>query len=315
MPNGTGADYAVSESGVLAYIPGGPVQGNKTILQFTDRKGVSQPLTDPVLWGAGRLSPDGKLIANGIKTDRGQDIWVYDVERRTPTRLTFDENSLHPIWSPDGRSIAYQNDLQGKHGIYRVAADGSGKPQLLVGTESPAVPHSWSRDNLVYSQAGADKKRHLWILPMGGKPSQLGDTAFNEIEGQISPDGKWIAYQSNEAGAFEVYVQPFPAGGGKIRISTHGASYPRWAPNGKELFYWENFPEAQAIAVPIQTAPAFHAGIPEPLFKLQQGTTWDVTPDGKHFLTEIVPAKASRGETILGVVNWFEELRHRMPSK
>ena len=177
---------------------------------------------------------------------------------------------------------------------------------------------SWAPDGktLVYWQPGADKNLHLWALPVSGnegerKPALLHDTSFSESNGQISPDGRYLAYVSTESGANEVYVQPFPGPGPKVRISTQGGGAPRWSRSGRELFYW-NTGRTGLLAVDTQTAPVFRAGLPQELFKLSTGTTWDVTPDGKRFLVELVPnGNTLRLET---VVNWFDELRRRVPT-
>ena len=284
-------------------------------------RGVIQPISDPEEWGAGRLSPDGVRVANGIHAGKDQDIWTYELERRTRTRLTFEGLNQNPIWTPDGKWITFSSTLHDKHGLSRVAADASGKAELLLETESVAIPHSWSPDGktLVYSHPGPDKKVHLWAVavPPGapaGKPTQLHDTPFTERDGQVSPDGHWLAYQSMESGAMEVYVQPFPGPGGKIRISTNGGESPRWSRNGKELFYWCYLPEKQLMDAEVQTAPVFRAGISQPLFKSQAGTTWDVAPDGKRFLIEL-PQRGVESRKLQAVVNWFEELRRRVPVK
>ena len=314
-----GGDYSVADSGLLVYMRGAGA-GAKTVLHWADRKGLTQPVSDAQQWGTGRLSPDGSKIANSIHSGSNNlgDIWVYDLERRTPTRLTFEGANENPIWTPDGRWITFAGVRQEKHGIYRVAADASGKPELLVETESQANPHSWLPDGkmLVYAAPGADKRSHLWAISWpGGKPFQLHDTPFTEVDGEISPDGRWLAYQSNQSGPGldEIYVQPFPGPGGKTRISTQGGISPRWSRSGKELFYWSGAPKSLMV-VDIQGGPVLRAGIPQQLFKMTAGTTWDVAPDGKRFLVEISESTGS-GRRMEAVVNWFDELRRRAPVK
>jgi Tol biopolymer transport system component len=220
--------------------------------------------------------------------------------------------------------------IAGKHGIYSIPEDGSGKAELLLATGDRVRPTSWSPDGkaLVYSTAGTDKKTHLWVLPVEagggapsgpgaarGKPYPLHDTAFSEDEGEVSPDGRWLAYTSEESGAPEVYVQPFSVSGpgGKVRISTDGGQSPRWSKNGRELFYWDGT-RSKAMAVDVETTPQFRVGIPNQLFAHFGRTTWDVAPDGKRFLFEQDPSLESGVREMAGVVDWFEELRRRVPA-
>ena len=317
-------EYSVSDNGVLVYMAG-QNQGGKSTLGWIDRQGVQQQLSEPQLWGTGRLSPDGLRVVDSIRGDEDlADIWTFDVERRTLTRLTFGSSSSDPIWTPDARQVTYSSKRSGKNGIYSVPSDGSGKPELLMATEGRAVPCSWTPDGkkLIYSQAGSDKKSHLWTLGAAAsgaasQPALLHDTSFAEFDAEISPDGRSLAYVSNESGAAEVYVQAFPGPGAKVRISTQGGLAPRWSRTGRELLYW--LPSSYSLdrtalaAVDIQHTPIFHAGIPKELFKLRVGTTWDVAPDGKHFLAELLPKSADlHMET---VVNWFDVLTGRVTAR
>ena len=315
-------DYAFSGSGLLVYLAG--QQAGKTVLAWADRKGVVQPASVAQPWGTGRLSPDGRRVANEIQTSSGGsgDIWIYELERKTLTRLTFEGSNQYPIWTPDGRRVTFGSMLSGKHGISWVPADGSGRAELLVATDAAAIPSSWTPDGkfLVYSQPGPNKNNQLWVLPApgtdgAGKAHLLHDAPFSETAAQISPDGRWVAYVSSESGASDVYLQPFPGPGGKLRISTQGGHAPRWSHNGRELFYWSGQGTADLMRVEIQTAPTFRAGLPETLFGLPIGTTWDVAPDGQHFLIEQIPGAEDGGRRLEAVVNWFDELRLRAPAK
>jgi serine/threonine-protein kinase len=313
-----GADYSVSDGGMLAYMFGsGSLGSGDTVLNWADRKGTMLPLSEARSWGTGRLSPDMTHVANGIHSGEGQDIWTYDLVRRTPTRLTFDGKGADPIWSPDGKWITYVDAAPGKTGLYRVASDASGKQEFLAPADANAAPNSWSPDGktLVFSQPGEDKKVHLWALTIpGGKPVRLHQNDAGELNGEVSPDGHWIAYESSESGNKDVYVQPFPAAGAKTRISTDGGSVPRWAHSGKEIFFWRFTTDAQLFSVDVQPGAEFHAGVPQPLFKAFAGTTWDVAADGR-LLVE-TPASATGSERHMEVVvNWFSELTSRVPVK
>jgi len=322
-PSGT-ADYSVSASGVLAYFssPGSGV----TTLAWADRTGQTKVLPGPSrqLWGTGRLSPDGRLVANGISNDRnGRDVWTFDVERGTLTRLSFgaqsDTNDF-PIWTPDGRRVIYSGGADGKHGLYVVPADASARPTQLFATESVAIPSSVTPDGktLIYSEVGPDKRRRLMMLPIGagttGQPQPVHpDAAGTEADGEVSPDGRWIGYESTESGGIEVYVQPYPGPGPKTRISLDGGSTPRWSRDGRELFYWARVPIAKLMSVDIATSPDFRAGTPRELFQQPSTTTWDITSDRNRFLIEL-SARAT-GSTLAIVTNWFEELRRRAPAR
>jgi len=323
-PSGT-ADYSVSVSGVLAYFSSSESGG--TTLAWADRTGQTKALPGQSRqpWGTGRLSPDGRLVANGISNEQnGRDIWTFDVGRGTLTRLSFgtqgDVND-RPIWSPDGRRVFYNGSVEGKRGLYAVPADASAKPTLILSTESSATPRSVTPDGrtLIYSEIGPDKRPRLVVLPipLDGQPGQPQplhpDAAGAETDGQLSPDGHWIAYESNESGSIEIYVQPFPGPGPKSRISLDGGSTPRWAKDGKELFYWARVPIAKLMAVDVVINPTFRAGTPHELFRQPSTTTWDVTADRNRFLVEV--SARSTGSTLAIVTNWFEELRRRAPAR
>jgi eukaryotic-like serine/threonine-protein kinase len=322
-PPGT-ADYSVSASGVLTYFSSPGSAG--TTLAWADRTGQTKvlPGQSRQLWGTGRLSPDGRLVVNGITTDKGgQDIWTYDVERGTLTRLSFgrgtDAND-YPIWTPDGRRVVYSGSVDGKRGLYAVPADASGKPVLVLATESPARPRSITPDGktLIYSEAGPDKRPRLLVLriPVEGQPGEprpLHDAAGAETDAELSPDGRWVAYESSESGGVEVYVQPFPGPGPKLRISLDGGTTPRWSKDGRELLYWARIPIAKLMTVDVVTSPAFRAGTPRELFRQPSTTTWDTTPDRNRFLVEL--SARTGGSTLAIVTNWFEELRRRAPAR
>ena len=322
-PNTALGEYAFSGTGLLVYMEGSG-QGAGTVMGWTDRQGQQQSLSEAQLWGTGRLSPDGQRIANEIEgSDQASgDLWVFEIERHTKTRLTFGGLNQDPAWTPDGKRITFGASVAGKTGVYTVPADGSGKPDLLLATDAFPSPSSWSPDGkwLLYSMTSSGKASRIYVTPVsggaGGAPKPLHDTDSYESDAQISPDGKWVAYISAESGQQEAYVQPFPGPGGKERVSTAGANTVRWAHNGKELFYMvRSGGDPGIFSVDFQAAPSLHIGLPAPVVKAFFGTTWDPSPDGKHFLIEQIPGAEASGRRMDGVNNWFEELTRRVPLK
>lgn len=319
-------NYTLSDSGLLVYKMGGATGLFPSTLEWTDRKGAVQPLPEPPhAWNQVVLSPDGKRAAASIwdRLNTGEpnhsDIWIYDPERGTLTRLTFEGSNGSPVWSPDGRWVAFSSHRGEKYGIYRVPADASGQPELLLATDSFPSLSSWTPDGktLLYVQYAGGKGR-VSMLPVSGsggesKPRLFLESTSNFFEPQVSPDGKWAAYtDSNGARKAEIFVIPFPGPGGKFQISTQGGERPNWSHNGRELFYVER-DTSLLMAVDIRTGPPFVAGRPHPLFKLSNADAeWSETPDGQRFLVERVPELAT---TFVVVTNWFEDLLRRAPKK
>jgi hypothetical protein len=324
---GVGNGFSFSDSSLMAFFRGtSRISGlsKPSKLEWIDRQGSSQPLTEaPHQWQTIAIAPNGKLVAGQIWELRGEDlfvdIWLYDLERRTLTRLTSDGRNQDPVWTPDGRWVTYaSHDLDGtKGGIYRVPADKSGSPELLL-EGSHMWPTSWTPDGktLVYHQVGAGKAS-IWILPAPGsstetKPRLFSRSSSNETMPRLSPDGKWIAYFSDESGKFEVVVEPFPGPGAKLQVSTHGGRFPVWARNGRELYYVE--PDTnQMMAVETQTGSAFHAGQPKAMFKMPNSSIFDVSPDSNRFLVKRPEEAANPGSTLIFITNWFDDLRKRAP--
>ena len=311
------ADYSFADTGLLIYTPGGQQQMAST-LEWSDRKGARQPTAaPPQFYGGLRISPDGERVAAAISgSDFVQsDIWVYEFARGTLTRVTFEGINSAPTWSPDGKRIAFRSFRNEKNNIYVTPIDGSAPAQLLLTRDTNVNPNSWTPDGkaLLYTQTETDGRSHVWVAPVSGtgadgQPQEfLRTPLFSEINAQISPDGKWVAYQSNETGAPQIYVRPFPGPGGKIQISTQPTSTnPRWSRSGRELFYRES--TGQFWVVQVQPGAAFHAGQPQPLVK--QLGVFDVAPDGQRFLLEKSPLAVAGGK-MMAVVDWFEELRRR----
>jgi len=267
--NGRG-NFAVSPNGVLAYFQSGIAGGGGSSaeasdwqLAWIDRGGrVSESAGPPGPYRGIEVSPDGKRVAVHRHEANGGDILVLE-PRGSVTHLTFDashHNSM-PVWSPDGTRIVYSALKQGKWGLYQNLSSGSGKEELLFESAALKAPMSWSPDGkrIVFWVQDPKTGSDLWVLPLEGdkKPAPLIASTANETHGQISPDGKWIAYTSNSTGRNEVYVQPFPSGSGLYRISNRGGDWPRWRRDNKELVY-------HSIALSLD-APAIASAFPGPL--------------------------------------------------
>jgi len=329
--------YAIAHDGTLVYIPGGVTFGAHELV-YVDRSGATKVLTAKKRpYEDFTLSPDGKLIATTIEGPV-TDTWIHDIARDTDTRFTFGVEHRDPAWSADGKRVAYSGYKDGKNVILWKAVDGTGAEEQLMASADPMWPWFWSRDGrfLVVSTTSPVTSDDIWILPMGGdrQPHPLLNAKFSEEWAQISPDGQWIAYDSDDTGREEVYVAPFPffhpstAQGlaQKIRISTEGGLHPQWSPNGRELYYRVSSGEevqrivgrrVKLMAMPIETSPVFKAGTPHVLFEgpfFDSGHDYAVTPDGKGFIF-IRETQPVSGPTEMNVVlNWFEELKRRVPS-
>jgi hypothetical protein len=260
------------------------------------------------------------------------DIWIYDLVRETLTRLTFNEASRYPLWTRDGKRIAFMlSNFPTKSAVYWKAADGTGRDDGLIPEQDlRLMPWSWSSDvkTLVLTEFTLSEGLRFGIdaLPLEGdrKLRLLLKEKYNQLQPQISPDGRWIAYVSVESGKPEVYVRPFPeVNKGKWQVSTSGGNQPLWSPNGRELFY-HNADSVMAVAV--EAGQMFKCGKPESLFRGsytsfydQDEHTWGISLDGRRFLMMKEPGStASAGGAPLKiniVLNWFEELKQRVPAK
>ncbi len=320
-PTAGAAQYSISATGSLVYVPGG-VQADQRRLVWVARNGAEQRAAAPErAYMFPRISPDGQRVAVGT-TENETQIWLYDVSREALTRFTFEGNvNLNATWTPDGKRIAFQSGKEGPPNIYWQHADGSGGLERLTTSEYPHVPMSWSPDGqlLAFIEVNPSTQRDIWILRMSDRKAQpFLKTRFDESVPRFSPDGRWLAYTSNESGRYEIYVQPYPGPGGKWQISTEGGMEPAWNPNGRELFYRSG---DKMMAVDIATQPSFAAGKPRMLFlgpyerSPATSPNYDVSPDGQRFLMlKPVDTGESAPTQINVVLNWFEELKRRVPT-
>ena len=312
-------------NGTLVYFDG--AGGGGVNLVWRDRQGrrlgtIGQPQENIEHLA---LSPDGKSVAvEAEEADGNWDIWVHDAVRGGKTRLTFDPaQDGHPAWSPSGEQITFHSRRGGGDGIFSKPTDGSGEAVLLVGEDAAVRAPDWSRDGkfVIYAaRRSEDTLDDLWYLkPKSGgegfEPAPYLRTAADERIPVFSPDGRYVAYVSGESGRDEVYVRPFPEGGGKWQVSIDGGTQPRWRRDGKELFYVE---EDQLMAVSVSTTQGFSPGTPKLLFRDQwlrspfPKQRYDVSPDGRRFvLREAVEGATGKPPAIRVVMNWYEEFRDR----
>jgi serine/threonine-protein kinase len=342
---------ALSESGTLVYVPAPAVLPgassttlSDTTLVWVDRQGKEEPLgAAPDAYQSLRISPDGTKIALAVRASgNNADIWIWDIPHKTKIKLTFDNAiNLFPIWTPDGKRVVFYSlgGSKGLGGAYWKSEDGTGEAELL-GSKPDRLIIPWS-----FSHDGKTAAIHEYTLaPLGadiGMMSMEGDREMKvllqeeywELEPQISPDGRYVAYLSDESGEGQIYVRSFPEMKGRWQVSNDGGNSPLWSPDGRELFYRNG---DATTAVEVETDPTFKHGNPKILFRGTylsdtpaaniSFTPWDIDPDGKRFLMIKPPATAAVESTteetvtpvpqpkIIVVLNWFEELKDRVPT-
>ena len=308
----------VSRTGVLLYEHGSASGGSQLVWFGRDGKGGDLVVPEIVPYHNPALSPDGKKLAVAIEASGLADIWVIDVERKTRTRITFNaqQYSDKPVWSPDGRTLYLSCGPPGRLHLCRKAADGTGTLEtVLADRDRQEVPQSVSPDGryLAYMRADAQTKTgwDIWALPLTGerKPFPVVATEFLDAAPAISPNGRWVAYNNNESGKMEVYLQPFPSGAGKWQVSTAGGSLPAWRRDGKELYF--RAPDATLMAVEVSGTDTPELGVPRPLFRVAtvapQLGTFTVTPDGSRFIVNALSAQQTT-EPLTLVTNWSADL-------
>jgi len=315
--------FSASE-GILAYRTT-PYFGNVQVGWF-DRSG--KPVGTKGVPGGFRgvdVSPDGERMATHRHDGTGGDIWLFESARPgSMSRLTFDtsEDNSMPIWSPDGSRIVFGSLRNGKWGLYQKSANGTGSEELLIESDLPKMPMSWSPDGkfIVYWVNDPKTRSDQWILPLTGerKPAPFLQSPFNEQWAQVSPDGKWIAYSSDETGRSEIYVRRFPSGDGKWQVSSNGGTFPRWRRDNRELFYMGVGPRRKIVALTVDPAgPNFEYGHPTELFdsgftNFRHGRdylAYAVSPDGQRFLIPRPESTDLASDRITVVLNWTAGLK------
>jgi hypothetical protein len=327
-PAGTGnaiGIFAASPNGNVVFLTGTAFE--LRIAWFNRSGDRTGTLPDHALFQSISLSHDAKRAAVHLvdPMQRNTNVWILDLEHGGRSPLTFDSvESSSPVWSPDDARIIYGSRRGASRDLYERASNGSGTERLLLGGDTQKAPWAVSRDGrwLLFQVRSPKTDNDLWRLPLearDSKPTPFLATGFSETLAQLSPDSRWVAYTSNDSGQLQVYVAPFGDAGGKWMISQAGGRAPRWRADGRELFYLDRDNRLVAVDVKIGDG-AFEYGAPHTLF--QSAITdvapfyfYDVAPDAQRFIMIVPTDNARLDQPITVVLNWFEELKTRVPVK
>ena len=317
---GTGAvNFSVSQTGALVFIPGGPT--SELMLAWVNRSGQMEPLREALgLNGWPRLSPDGRQVAM-IMTGQGSsggDVWLRDLSRALDSRLTVTGPNLYPVWTQDGTRVTFASLRDGRYRVFWKPVDASNTEELLLEGEGSFFPASWSvgDESLIYYMSPGLVDRDLGVMSGDGSTTPFLATEFNERAPRLSPDGRWVAYVSNQSGDDQVYVRTFPDSDQMIQVSTQGGTEPVWSRDGLELFYRNG---GEMLVVDVEPG-GDEFGTPRLLF---EGTyesdpngigaaNYDVSLDGQQLLMVSRDSRAERLSLVV-VENWSEELKERVP--
>jgi serine/threonine-protein kinase len=325
------ANYAFSDTGMLSHVAGATEAVLRRTLVWVDRNGEEELLaTEPKIYYGPRISPDGTKVAVTVWDEGGSDIWIWDLIRENMTRLTLHEALDHnSLWTPDGQKIVFASSRESSGSIYWKPADGTGEAQNLCSTSGSEVGVSgvsWSGDgDTLLLQSITPTGSNIEMLSMKGDHTRkpLLQEKYFERQPQISPDGRWMAYTSDQSGENQIYVRPFPEVNKTMwTVSTNGGNSPLWSPDGRELFYRIG---NSIMAVEVEADPTFSAGKPTILFQgeyMYAGNPslnpWDISLDGKRFLmvkqAEAATTEEESRPKINIILNWFEELKDRVPA-
>lgn len=310
--------FSVSQTGLLVYRSG---SGGNVDLTWFDRTGKRLGTLGPAgAFNNPSLSPDEKRLAVSLIDPLGRltsDIWLIDVASGSRTRFTFDPGAeSSPTWKPDGSFLVFHTSRDGPLNIYQKAANGAGSEEPLLRSDNGKNPTDWSPDGqfILYQEQNAKTGSDLWVLPLTGeqKPFPFLQTNSVEVQGRFSPNGKWVAYTSNESGTYQIYVRSFPSGG-QWQVSDNGGGDPKWRRDGKELFYISADRKLMAVEV-TGDGPTFQSSVPKTLFEMRirglpgPRNYYDVSHDGQRFLVASTPEEAAT-QPMTVVLNWLSDLK------
>ena len=332
-----GGDFAFARNGTFVHLSGKAALANWPV-SWLDSSGKTLPLhAPPGRYNTPRFSPDGKRLAFSMGSGKGSDIWVKDLDRDTPSRLSFLAGlNANPMWTPDGKNIVFRSMNPAAPGLYGIRSDGSGEAKRLTEGKPSEYPTSFSPDGkrLAIVQSGNGSSPDIFTMPVEADsgPGALGvrlgkaelflGTPFNELAPAFSPDGRWLAYASNESGSNEVYVRPFPGPGGRWQVSTGGGRSPLWSRDGRELLFQPLDRRVMAVTYTAK-GDSFAAGKPslwaETRLRITGGDAadYDLAPDGKRLAAMVADdADAEKPPTHLTfLLHFFDELRRKAPAK
>jgi dipeptidyl aminopeptidase/acylaminoacyl peptidase len=313
------ATFSASETGILSYITG---QADVELeLEWHDRAGkLVRSLGDPTFYRSLVVSPDDRMAAALVvdTTVGTDDIWIFDLERNLRSRFTFDPAlDIYPVWSPDSRSLYFASNRGGEQGIYRKDVAGAGKVELILRHDRNLWPSSVSPDgeHMLLSIPGEGTGQNISVLPLGEseEPQPFRHTEFQEASAVFSPDGRWVAYHSDESGEFEIYVTPFPGPGRRWQVSSASGAYPVWSGNGSEIIFSRMNGVLVSARVRVEGSTFVVEGEDE-LFSMRPpevgGPYFSISSDANRVL--LVPSAAQRADSLLHLlVNWPTALKAR----
>ena len=311
--------FAIARNGTLAYVPGGlSLDGGDRSLVWIDRSGREEPVGAPGrAYFALRMSPDGTRVALDVR-DQETDIWVWHIARKALQRVTFDPAAdIFPVWSHDSRTLFFRSARTGPHSLFAQPADGTSSARMLAVGRDSYTPNSVTPDGRSVLFTAINDTEDIMHMPAaeGGKPAALLETRFRERNAMVSPNGRWMAYESDQTSEFQIYVRPFPAvGSAEWQVSPAGGRKAVWSRDGKELFYVS--PDNYLMSVEVDVATDFRAGQPKRLFpvvpvtNLASGNFYDVTPDGRRFIVikeqqRVLSQRSEDRPHLVVVLDWF----------